>query len=89
MTRVRYDKLPEHMQSGARLYIEEGIRPGSFLTAVLENNLTQAVQFADSTNRNLLSIYVEWMHWDIPSLAHGSPQLVSAWMNQGGLEGPE
>ena len=83
-----YSQLPEHMQGGARRYIENGIRPGDFLTAVLENNLTQAFGSADSTNRPLIgTVYVEWLYWEIPAPAWGSPTKVAAWIAHKGLEG--
>lgn len=84
---MNYDMLPEHMQDGARLYIENGIRPGSFLAAVLENNLTRAFGSADSTNRPLIGTYVTWLTWEIPAPAWGSPSKVAAWIKQGGLKG--
>ena len=84
---MNYDMLPEHMQGGARRYIEHGIRPGSFLCAVLENNLTGAFGHADSTNRPLIAtVYVEWLHWEIPAPAWGSPAKVALWIEQGGME---
>lgn len=84
---INYDKLPEHMRYGAKLYIEQGILTGSFLTAVLENDLKGAFQCADSTNGERLKDWVEWMAWEIPAIAHGSPEQVKAWMSHKGLEG--
>ncbi len=78
---VSYEKLPDYMQGGARRYIEHGIRPGSFLCAVLENNLVGAFRCADSTNRPLIAtVYVEWLHWEIPAPAWGSKEKVDAWI---------
>ena len=87
--KINYDRLPEHMRSGAQLYIEQGIRPGDFLMAILENDLSGAVQRADSINRDKIIDWVEWKTFDIPAIAHGSPEYVSAWISQGGLEGLE
>ncbi len=84
---IKYDKLPEHMRSGAQLYIERGIPPGGFLTAILEHDLTGAIHRADHINRELIPIYVDWMTWDIPAMAHGSPEIVDTWIEQKGMEG--
>ena len=82
-----YSKLPKHMQSGAQLYIEKGSMPGDFLTAVLENDLTGAFHRADRINKEVIQTWVEWLHWEIPSVAWGSPKLVRQWVIDGGLEG--
>lgn len=82
-----YDRLPAHMQDGARRYIEQGIPPGSFLLAVLENNFTRAVSGADEINRQHLQDWAHWLIWDIPSAAWGSRSKVNAWMSHNGLEG--
>ena len=84
---MNYDMLPEHMQGGARRYIENGIRPGNFLTAVLENNLTGAFGRADSTNLQSIATWCEWLTWEIPALAWGSPEIVRNWIAHGGMEG--
>lgn len=75
-----YNKLPEHMQSGARLYIEQGILTGSFLTAVLQNNLVNAIGQADSINRQELLAWANWLMWDIPAIAWGSVEKVQAYI---------
>ena len=82
-----YSQLPEHMQDAAQRYIENGIRPGSFLTAVLENNLFRTVNFADETNRQSIGHWVLWLTWEIPAPAWGSKEKVDAWIKQGGLKG--
>ena len=77
---VNYDCLPEHMQDGARLYIEQGIPPGGFLMAVLCNDLVGAVGRADAVNQSRLVNWALWLHNDIPMAAWGSLEKVQAWM---------
>lgn len=82
-----YDKLPAHMRSGMRLWIERSILPGGFLTAVLKNDLRDAAGRADSINAGLLYFYVGWLHNEAPMRCWGSPEAVRAWADSGGLEG--
>ena len=51
-TKARIASLvPAHMVDGLVLYVEDGIPPGSFLLAVLENNLAGAAALADEINK--------------------------------------
>ena len=40
---IDYSSLPDYMQSGVQYYIEHGYEPGGFLTAVICNDLANAV----------------------------------------------
>ena len=42
-----YSGLPEGLQNSMKLYVEQGIGAGHFLTACLENSLVDAVNRAD------------------------------------------
>lgn len=75
-----YSRIPEHMRSGARLYIEQGISPGGFLMAVLCNNLVDAFGRADTINRQELFAWTAWLMWDIPANAWGSAEKVDAYI---------
>lgn len=72
--------LPEHMQDGMRHYLEYGIKPGSFLYAVLSNDLAGAVGKADHINLKCLPNIVAYCHNYIPADAWGSPELVETWI---------
>ena len=74
--------IPEHMQESIRSYIEERLEPGGFLTAVLSNDLTQAVLRADAININRLPNYVQFLYWHVPSESWGSPERVTAWLKE-------
>ena len=76
-----YETLPKGLQDGMQRYLEQGIAPGHFLTAVLKNNLSEAVMRADADNLKELPSIVKWMHWEIPSAAHGSIIKVKEWIN--------
>lgn len=82
-----YEMLPEHMQEGMQLWVERGIEPGSFLTAVLCNDLMGALGKADSTNIDRLKDYGMFLYNEVPSTCFGSREKVRAWAERGGLFG--
>ena len=85
---INYSSVPApHMRDGVERYIEHGILPGSFQTAVMENNLTGAVGQADDINLGLLVEWVRWWWDEAPSDCWGSPERVVAWVAKGGLAG--
>lgn len=84
---IDYSGLPTHMQAGMKRYIEHGIDPGSFLTAVLSNDLMEAVKRGDSVNQLALVSYVRFLYNEAPAWCYGSPGNYLAWLRHGGLAG--
>lgn len=78
---IKYELLPESLREGAQRYIEQRIKPGSFLTAVIENNLLDATAHADSTNKLLLREIVLWWHWEAPGGCWGIREAMQRWLN--------
>lgn len=72
--------LPEHMHDAMTNYLKHKIAPGSFLTAVLCNNLKDAVGRADHINLQYLPNIVSYCYNEIPSEAWGSPEKFDAWL---------
>lgn len=87
MNDIDYSMLPEHMQDGARLYVEEGIPPGSFMEAALSNKLVEAFGRADETNTECMRYWASWLYNDCPRIARGSQEAVDNWIKVGGLKG--
>lgn len=79
---MNYDKLPEDLRDGVRLWIEEGIYPGGFMTAVVENNLMEAVDRADDTNCRRLVDIVRWWYNYAPGLCWGSKKKAEKWQKR-------
>ncbi len=77
---VDYSELPEHMQGAMRRYVENGIEPGGFLTAVLCNDLMRAIGRADSINKGRIHDYVTWLYNSAPPSCFGSEEKVTAWI---------
>jgi hypothetical protein len=74
--------IPEHMMEAIRRYIDHGIEPGGFLTAVICNDLKEAVGRADAQNVRLLVDYVRFFYNDAPSPCWGSPETMRAWLRR-------
>lgn len=72
--------IPDRMLDGIYRYIQHGILPGSFLTAVLNNNLADAVAHADDENMANLPAYVAYFYNETPSLCWGSAERVRNWV---------
>lgn len=62
-------------------YIQHHIPVGGFLTAILENDLKQAVLQADSRNIRKIVTYVTYLYNNAPVRCWGSPEKVQAWLN--------
>jgi hypothetical protein len=77
--RIDYSQLPEHMQDGMRRYIENGILPGDFLTAVLCNDFVTAFMHADDVNIVAMREYAYFLHWQAPPGCWGSDEKVNHW----------
>lgn len=57
-------------------YLNQGIMPGSFMTAVLENNLMEAFGRANHMNEANMKNIVGYVYNHIPSNAWGSVERV-------------
>jgi hypothetical protein len=68
-------------QPGLRRYLEGGVRPGGFLTAVLENNLSAAVSRCSEMDLgNIIVRLVRFLMFEAPGQSWGSPAAVTAWI---------
>jgi hypothetical protein len=75
-----YSLLPEHLRAGAVRYVEQGIRPGDFLCAVIRNDLTQAILRADLASSMWLREIVTFFEFHTPPACHGSDAALEAWL---------
>lgn len=76
---LNYKQLPAHIRHGVQKYIEEGVIPGSFLQAVITNNLSESFGRADNVNRERLSDIVNFFYNEAPSQCWGSAEKMQAW----------
>lgn len=71
--------LPPHLRDGMERWIEQGITPGSFLRAVLRNDLKEAVLRADEVSFASLSLIIRWLIIYAPEGSYGSDKVFSQW----------
>ena len=76
----KYFHIPEYMMGGVTRYIEHGIPPGDFLTAVICNDLFEAISRADDTNMRNLPAYIGYFYNKAPSECFGSKEKMDAWI---------
>ena len=77
---IDYTKLPEHIRDSVQRYIETGCPVGSFLTAVISNDLCSAFACADSINSTNMQRIVGFFYNEAPSTCWGSPEKMNAWI---------
>ena len=78
-----YGRLPQHLQGGVKRYIEQGIPPGDFLTAVITNNLLLAISHADDTSLAALPEIVRFFYNESPGGCWGTPEKMKLWLETG------
>ncbi len=71
--------IPLYMQGGIIRFYEKGLPPGDFLSAVIDNDLKEAIGRADDTNRSLLWNYIRWFYNWAPSGTWGFDGAVNKW----------
>ena len=84
MYKFRQFYIPERMMGGIDRYINNRIRPGEFLCAVISNNLKEAVGQADDENILNLPAYVAYFYNEAPSGCWGSKEKMKAWLKNDG-----
>jgi hypothetical protein len=68
------------MVESVRNYLEHGVPPGGFLTALLCNDLCEVCRQADDDNRCLLFATVSWFYNEAPPFSWGDAQRVKDWI---------
>lgn len=73
--------MTDDLKKSLARYVNDHILPGSFLTAVLENNLFEAVCRADRDNFMDLRSIVIYVDDNVPCKARGSRVAVREWVD--------
>jgi hypothetical protein len=72
--------VPEHTQGALMRYVNHGLHPGGFLTAVITNDLIGAVTRADQWNVQTLPAIVMFMLNAMPAASVGSTENMDHWI---------
>ena len=58
----QYAQIPYDIQESIKRYCQDKIKPGSFLSALIQNDLKTTITNADQQNLPLIKLYVLWFH---------------------------
>lgn len=72
--------IPPQTLETLKNYIRYRYPPGGFTTAVLENDLKEAVSRADDYNISAIPAIVSWLYNKAPGECWGSPKRVKDWL---------
>jgi len=72
-------ELPSHTAGAIERYLEHGLAPGGFLTAVIENDLRGACYRADDQNIKAIPAIVAWFYNHAPARSWGFENAVTKW----------
>lgn len=75
-------EIPNEIEQALIRYRDYKIKTGSFLNAVLSNDLLHACETADIFNRHSLYEVMRWIVTNMPSGSYGSPEAVKDWLSK-------
>ena len=81
--KFRHWYIPGRMMPSIQRYISERIKPGRFLTAVICNNLSDAIKRADDENLENLPAYASFFYNEAPAPCWGSKKKMKEWLEGG------
>ena len=76
-----YPTIPQRTIDAIYRYVEDGILPGGFLTAVLENNLRESMGRGDFENIAAIFPIVDILYNYAPANCWGSPEKIEKWLD--------
>lgn len=71
--------VPPHLREGLERWIRNGVEPGGFLRALLQNDLVGAVLRADPISREAIPSVVRWLTESAPEGSYGSLKNYQNW----------
>ncbi len=72
--------IPPYTRASLDRYAHDRVPTGSFLHAVLTNDLFEAIARADDNNAHCLYDICSYIYNELPSDCHGSVEKVKAWL---------
>jgi len=74
--------IPRSTKDAIDNYVKHGLEPGSFVKAVLANDLKAAFGCADAVNTVCMRAIIMYVINSIPADCQGSPEKVEAWLGK-------
>jgi hypothetical protein len=79
--------VPEDFAMPMYNYLVYGLAPGSFFSAVLENDFRKAIRHSHIGNNIIaLKALTGWIHECMPNQAYGSSYLIAEWLKLDGVQ---
>lgn len=72
--------ITDGMMGSIQDYIENRVRPGGFLSAIICNDLKKAVMFANDINIKNIPAFVEYFYNNAPTNYWGSDLKMNHWL---------
>jgi hypothetical protein len=79
MNHIDYNTIPPLVRAALHKHAHDHQHTGDFVTAVLENNLMEAIGQADANSLAAMRSILSYVYNELPSNCHGSPAKVKAW----------
>jgi len=73
-------RIPAHMLDSLLAYVDDRRPVGHFLTAIICNDLKEAVNCADDENLRNLPAYVGYLYNEAPMICWGSKEKMYKWL---------
>ena len=71
--------VPEHTRESIKQWIEHGVDAGSFINALMANDLFLAISKADDRNKTSFTSIVSWIWNYAPAACYGSYDICQSW----------
>jgi len=75
-------KIPERIMRGLRGYILDHQQVGSFLQAVIANDLKTSIMRADDESFKAIKAIIGLLYWEAPGNCWGSPDVYREWIKK-------
>lgn len=76
-----YYNVPEHTREALENYFFYGYLPGSFVTAVITNDLVRACNSCDHINREAIVDITKWVMHNAPNGSWGNHNNLQNWLH--------
>jgi|TARA_Y100000310_G_C20509690_1_gene728196 hypothetical protein len=80
------NNIPEPVRGAIKRYVFDGIRPGHFLTCVMNNDLFGAIGRADESSLECLSDIIKLFYNRLPGQCWGTEDKIEHWINMSDLD---